>query len=92
MNTKENQKRIDELHEAVKAHLEKIKKQEDAPAFTSPNLVISNFAHLMARLSELAEISSQRLERYTRWLIGLTVTLVAFALIDFLKMIFGFCH
>jgi hypothetical protein len=36
--------------------------------------------------------SAKKLERYTRWLIGLTVALVAFALVDFFKIFFGFCH
>jgi hypothetical protein len=53
------------------------------------NLAITE---LDIRFSEQSAKSSKILERYTRWIIALTIALVIFALPDFIKMLSGFCH
>jgi hypothetical protein len=47
---------------------------------------------LQVRISEDAVESARKMEGYTRWLIGLTIALVAFALFDFFRLIAEFCH
>jgi hypothetical protein len=47
---------------------------------------------LDVRLAEEAAESARKIERYTRWLIGLTIALVVIALPDLFRLVVEFCH